>query len=134
LIYPDLLARPRNCLRELSIITSGTRWTRQNVLHHLEKEGVALAQVTLACSPFGRAGSLFQGTVASEPFGDAHVIYRITDRNVNDVVDRAGETSTMHKHLLVPTDFATRLSIDSFRFVLASFFGDFGADRVLSGR
>jgi hypothetical protein len=53
------------------------------------------------------------------------------DRSVKHVVafagdrtDRGGEMSTMHKHLLALTDFATSLSIDSFRFVLVSFFGD----------
>jgi hypothetical protein len=63
------------------------------------------------------------------------------DRSVKHVVafagdrtDRGGEMSTMHKHLLAPTDFATSLSIGSFRFVLVSFFGDFNADRVLSAR
>jgi hypothetical protein len=38
------------------------------------------------------------------------------------------------KHFLASTDFVTSLSIDSFRFVLESFFGDFDADRVLSAR
>jgi hypothetical protein len=63
------------------------------------------------------------------------------DRSVEHVVafagdgtDTGGEMSTMHKHLLALTDFATSLSIDSFRLVLASFFSDFNADRVLSAR
>jgi hypothetical protein len=53
------------------------------------------------------------------------------DRSVKHVIvfagertDRGGEMSTMHKHMLAPTDFATSLSIDSFWFVLVSFFGD----------
>ena len=50
-----------------------------------------------------------------------------------DRTDRVGEMSTMHKHLLAPTDFATSPSISSFRFVLvSSFFDDFNADHVLS--
>jgi hypothetical protein len=63
------------------------------------------------------------------------------DRSVKHVVafagdrtDGGGEMSTMHKHLLALTDFATSLSIDSFRLVLASFFSDFNADHVLSAR
>jgi hypothetical protein len=48
-------------------------------------QGVAPAQVTLTCSPFGEAGSLFQGTAASDPLGNGHAISRITDINVNNV-------------------------------------------------
>ena len=46
------------------------------------------------------------------------------DRSVKHVVafagdrtDRGGEMFSRYKHLLAPTDFATRPSIDSFRFV-----------------
>jgi hypothetical protein len=96
-------------------------------------QGVALAQVTLVRLS-GRAGSLFQGTVASDPIGGRDKSVKHVVAFAGDRTDRAGEMSMMHKRLLVPTDFATRLSIDSFRFVLASFFGDFDADHVLSAR
>ena len=33
-----------------------------------------------------RDGSLFQGTAASDPSGEAHAVSRISDINVNDVV------------------------------------------------
>ena len=34
----------------------------------------------------GRAGSLFEDTVASDQFGDEHAVSRIADVNVNNVV------------------------------------------------
>ena len=48
--------------------------------------------------------------------------------------DQEGAMSIISNQLLASADFVTSLTIDSFWFVLLSFYGDFNADRVLSAR
>jgi len=54
---------------------------------------------------------------------------------LGDRTGRGGETSIISEHLTAAVDFATRLSIDNFWFVLPTFFhDDSNVDSVFSSR